>query len=70
MKLENVAMSRSEIDSITGVAQSHGAKGLAYIIYEADGPRSPILKFFSETEMKSLEAKLQPKTGDMIFFGA
>lgn len=70
MKLENVSMSRSEIDAITGVAQSHGAKGLAYIIYEAEGPRSPILKFFSEAEMKALETKFQPKTGDMIFFGA
>lgn len=70
MKLENVAMSRSEIDAITGVAQLNGAKGLAYIIYEAEGPRSPILKFFSEAEMKALEVKLQPKAGDMIFFGA
>ncbi len=70
MKLENVAMSRSEIDAITAVAQSHGAKGLAYIIYEAEGPRSPILKFFSEAEMKALEEKLSPKAGDMIFFGA
>ncbi|MDD2891793.1 MAG: aspartate--tRNA ligase [Candidatus Gracilibacteria bacterium] len=70
MKLENVAMSRSEIDSITGVAQANGAKGLAYIIYEAEGPRSPILKFFSEAELKVLEEKLQPKAGDMIFFGA
>ena len=70
MKLENVAMSRSEIDAITTVAQANGAKGLAYIIYEAEGPRSPILKFFSEAEMKALEEKLQPKAGDMIFFGA
>ncbi len=70
MKLEGVAMSRSEIDAITGIAQSNGAKGLAYIIYEAEGPRSPILKFFSEAEMKALEQKLQPKAGDMIFFGA
>lgn len=70
MKLENVLMSRSEIDAITGVAQASGAKGLAYIIYEAEGPRSPILKFFSEAEMQALEAKLQPKAGDMIFFGA
>ena len=70
MKLEGVAMSRSEIDAITAVAQSHGAKGLAYIIYENEGPRSPILKFFSDTEMKALEEKLSPKAGDMIFFGA
>lgn len=70
MKLENVAMSRSEIDAITKVAQDHGAKGLAYIIYEAEGPRSPILKFFSPVEMQALEEKLVPKAGDMIFFGA
>ncbi len=40
MKLENVAMSRSEIDAITGVAQASGAKGLAYIIYEAETPET------------------------------
>ena len=36
MKLEGVTMSRSEIDEITEVARSLGAKGLAYIIYEAE----------------------------------
>lgn len=29
-------MSRSEIDELTEVAKSAGAKGLAYIIYEAE----------------------------------
>ncbi|MBP8016696.1 aspartate--tRNA ligase [Candidatus Gracilibacteria bacterium] len=70
MKLEGKTMSRSEIDDVTEIAKSLGAKGLAYIIYEQDGPRSPILKFFNESEMKALEEKLNPKVGDMIFFGA
>lgn len=70
MKLEGKTLSRSEIDSLTEVAKSHGAGGLAYIIYEADGPKSPILKFFTGDELATLEAKLAPKVGDMIFFGA
>lgn len=47
MKLEGKVLSRSEIDSLTEVAKANGAGGLAYIIYEADGPKSPILKFFT-----------------------
>jgi len=69
-KLPGVAMSRKDIDEITELAISQGAKGLAYIIYETEGPKSPILKFISQTEMKELEERLQPQVGDMIFFGA
>jgi aspartyl-tRNA synthetase len=70
MKLEGKTLSRSEIDSLTEVAKANGAGGLAYIIYEADGPKSPILKFFTGGELAALEAKLVPQVGDMIFFGA
>ncbi len=70
MKLEGKTLSRSEIDSLTEVARSLGAWGLAYIIYEEDGPKSPILKFFTGNELEALSQKLAPKTGDMIFFGA
>jgi aspartyl-tRNA synthetase len=70
MKLENKTLSRSEIDSLTEVAKSHGAWWLAYIIYETDGPKSPILKFFTGDELATLESKLSPKVGDMIFFWA
>ena len=41
------------------------------IIYDKEeGPKSPILKFFSEAETKEMEARLEPKTGDIIFFSA
>ncbi len=70
MKLENQKISRKQIDELTEVAKSLGAGGLAYIIYEEEGPRSPILKFFNESELKALDEKLAPKAGDVIFFGA
>lgn len=67
-KLPGVAMSRKDIDEITELAISQGAKGLAYIIYETEGPKSPILKFMSQNELKILEEVLNPQVGDMIFF--
>jgi len=70
IKLTWQKMSRKEIDDLTKIAQKAGAKWLAYIIYDEEGPRSPILKFFSEEEKKELENRLKPKTGDIIFFSA
>lgn len=69
-KLPGKMLSRSQIDSITDVARANGAKGLAYVTYEADGPKSPILKFLSETEITTLTEQLEAEVGDMIFFGA
>lgn len=69
-KLPGRILTRSEIDDLTALAQSEGAKGLAYIIYEAEGPRSPILKFFTGNELDVLAEKLSPQIGDMVFFGA
>lgn len=71
IKLENQTMSRKDIDELTQVAIKAGAKGLAYIIYDKEeGPKSPILKFFSESETKEMETRLEPKVGDIIFFSA
>ncbi len=46
-----------------------GAKGLAYIMYK-DEPESPILKFFSDEELKAIEKKTGVKKGDVLFFMA
>lgn len=62
--------SRKVIDDLTEVAKVYGAKGLAYITMEADGPKSPIAKFFSEEELKKLIDASGAKTGDIIFFAA
>ncbi len=48
----------------------YGAKGLAFIKIENGGWKSPIVKFFSETEKEALQSKLKIEEGDCVFFGA
>lgn len=62
--------SRKEIDGLTKIAIENGAKGLAYITMTAEGPKSPILKFLGEEEIKIILEKTEAQTGDIIFFGA
>ncbi len=63
-------LSRSEIDSWTELAKELKAKGLAYILFKADGPSSPLLKFFKDGYLEKLQKATGAKTGDAIFFGA
>jgi aspartyl-tRNA synthetase len=63
-------MTRSQIDELTELVRKEGAGGLAYIMLEEAGPKSPILKFLSEDELKTIISKTEAKTGDIIFFGA
>jgi aspartyl-tRNA synthetase len=62
--------SRKEIDDLTEVAKVYGAKGLAYIVMEAEGPKSPIAKFFQPEELAALISASEAKTGDIVFFSA
>ncbi len=61
---------RKQIDDLTELAKVYGAKGLAYIVMEEAGLKSPIAKFFSEDEMKKLVEATGAQTGDIVFFGA
>lgn len=63
-------ISRKEIDDYTKFIAQFGAKGLAYIKYNADGLQSPILKFLPEAVTKAIIERTQAKVGDIIFFGA
>jgi aspartyl-tRNA synthetase len=62
--------SRKELDDLQVEAKRYGAKGLAYIIFTEEGPKSPILKYMSETEQQAIQAKTGAKTGDVVFFMA
>ncbi|MCC7196727.1 aspartate--tRNA ligase [Candidatus Peregrinibacteria bacterium] len=64
------SFTRKEIDEFTDVAKIYGAKGLAYIQVAEDGPKSTLVKFFSEEELKSLVSHVGAKAGDIIFFTA
>jgi aspartyl-tRNA synthetase len=61
---------QGEIETMTEYAKSFGAKGLAYIKVEKGEWKSPIVKFFNETEKAALASKLKIEEGDLILFAA
>ena len=63
-------LTRSQIDELTVMVKQEGAGGLAYIIVEKSGPKSPILKFLSQKELADITQRTGAQDGDIIFFGA
>lgn len=63
-------ISRKKIDNYTKFVSIYGAKGLAYIKMNEEGPASPILKFLGEEVTQNIIDKVGAETGDIIFFGA
>jgi aspartyl-tRNA synthetase len=63
-------LTRRELDELTAVATSGGARGLAYFRAHADGLKSPVAKFFSEKQQATLRETLGAGEGDWLFFVA
>ncbi len=63
-------LTQGELKNLEDIARSLGAKGLAFIKVEGGEWKSPIVKFFSETEKAALTARLGLTEGDMAFFAA
>jgi aspartyl-tRNA synthetase len=61
---------QGQIETMTEYAKSFGAKGLAFIKVEGGEWKSPIVKFFTETEKAALKTKLAIEEGDLILFAA
>jgi aspartyl-tRNA synthetase len=61
---------QGQIETMTEYAKSFGAKGLAYIKVEKGEWKSPIVKFFNDTEKAALTGKLKIEEGDLILFAA
>ena len=61
---------QGQIETMTEYAKSFGAKGLAFIKCEGNEWKSPIVKFFSESEKVALKQKLAIEEGDLILFAA
>ena len=81
MKVDNGSkFSRKDIDELTEIAKSRGAKGLAYItLTPSSSPstgeggyelKSPIVKFLGDDLSKKIVKETGAKAGDTIFFGA
>jgi aspartyl-tRNA synthetase len=63
-------LSRREIDELTGVAATGGARGLAWLRVVGDETTGPIAKFFSDDEKAALRHALGADEGDYMFFVA
>ena len=72
IKIPNIASySRKEMDDLTKLAVSFGAKALANIMYLEDGSaKSPVLKFLTEEQAKAIQDRAGAKAGDVVFFVA
>ncbi|MCY6958570.1 aspartate--tRNA ligase [Clostridium brassicae] len=63
-------MGRKQIDKLGEFVKTYKAKGLAWMAYKADEIKSPISKFLSEEEIKSILDKVDAKQGDLILIVA
>lgn len=64
------SMTRKEIDQWGEVAQSLGAKGLAWITFKQGEAKGPIVKFFTPEEIETIRQTTKAEEGDLLFFAA
>jgi aspartyl-tRNA synthetase len=57
---------RSQLDELSPLAVTYGAKGMAYLALTAEGIKSPIAKFFSQEELDKIIQRFNGKPGDLI----
>jgi aspartyl-tRNA synthetase len=62
--------SRKKIDELTAFVGEYGAKGLAFFRVKEGALDSPIAKFFTEEDHKTIIGALDAEDGDLLFFVA
>jgi aspartyl-tRNA synthetase len=65
-----LGLSRSGLDALSERAVELGAKGLAWMVVEEDGLRSPIAKFLDGGEQAALRDAFAARTGDVLLLVA
>ena len=65
---DSAAMSRKEVDKLTDVAKSFGAKGMPYFAITDEGVKGSAAKFVSEAEVEALKSKTGAVVGDLVVF--
>lgn len=63
-------VSRKDFDDLQEFVKIYGAKGLAWIRFEADGIKSPISKFLSAENIAEIKKSLNAEAGDVAFLVA
>ena len=65
------SLTRKELDAWQEWARGRGAKGLAYVLVQADGTLTgPVVKNLSEAELAGLAGAAGAEPGDAVFFAA
>lgn len=62
--------SRKDIDELTQFVAKFGARGLAYMALDENGPRSSFAKFLTSEQVAALVAALAGEKGDLLLFVA
>ena len=62
--------SRRTMDDLKDYVAVYGARGLAYIMVEEDGLKSPIAKFFTEAQLQAICERMNAEPGDVLMFVA
>lgn len=66
-----IESARSKMDALTARAKELGAKGLVWMVVEADGSlRSPVAKFLSAEEMSGIVSTLEASPHDVLLLAA
>jgi aspartyl-tRNA synthetase len=65
-----INFSRKEIDDLTDFVTVYRAKGMAWIKVRENEWQSPITKFFTDKEKKTLAQRIEMAPGDLVFFVA
>ena len=61
-------MSRKEVDALTEVAKSFGAKGMPTLAVTAEGMKGSASKFVTPEEVEALKSKTGAGVGDLVVF--
>jgi aspartyl-tRNA synthetase len=64
------SMTRRQIDELTEVARSNGARGLAWAALSSDETRSSFTKFLSPDEISGLWRRMEAVEGDLVLLVA
>ncbi|WP_432634292.1 aspartate--tRNA ligase [Candidatus Avelusimicrobium sp.] len=67
---KGAAYSRGHLDKLTELVKKNGAKGLVWIKVKDGKFEGPSAKFFTEDELKAVQASVAAQEGDIIFIGS
>lgn len=60
--------SRKDIDGLEAFVKEYGAKGLAWVKLQEEGPAGGISKFLTPEEVDGIRTRLEAETGDLLVF--